>query len=184
MAEVIVLAADGFETVECLTVIDVLRRGGVDVALVSINDTPEVESSQKVAVSCDCTLDEADTASAEHLVLPGGKLGVANLRADERVCNLVREFMAEKQVDAICAAPSILAELGLLEGRHATCFPGFDADFPEGVFSGERTVVVDGNLITASGMALSLPFALAILEEIAGLEAVERVKEGVQLPEA
>ena len=184
MAEVAVLAADGFETVECLTVIDVLRRGGVDVALVSIKEGPEVQSSQKVAVTCDCTLDDFDFKDCGHLVLPGGKLGVANLRADDRVCALVREFMATRRIDAICAAPSILAELGLLEGRRATCFPGFDADFPEGVFAGERCVVVDGNLITASGMALSLPFALAILEEIAGPEAVERVKEGVQLPEA
>ena len=113
--------------------------------------------------------------------MPGGLPGATNLRADERVCELVREFAATKHVAAICAAPFILAELGVLEGHKATCFPGFEAAFPAGSFAGDRTVVVDGNVITASGMGQALPFALAILNDIAGEVAVEKVKDGIQL---
>lgn len=181
MPGVAILAADGFETIECLTVVDVLRRGGVHSALVSVMDTRDVVTSQQIPVTCDVTLDEVDFSNYDYLVLPGGMPGATNLRADERVCDLVREFAATKHVAAICAAPFILAELGVLEGHRATCFPGFEASFPEGCHAGERTVVVDGNIITASGMGQALPFALAILEDIAGEVAVEKVKDGIQL---
>ena len=181
MAGVAVLAADGFETIECLTVVDVLRRGGVHAALVSVMDTRDVVTSQQIPVTCDVTLDEIDFSDYDYLVLPGGLPGATNLRADDRVCELVREFAASKHVAAICAAPFILAELGVLEGHKATCFPGFDDAFPEGSFAGERTVVVDGNVITASGMGQALPFALAILNDIAGEVAVAKVRDGIQL---
>ena len=182
MAGVAVLAADGFETIECLTVVDVLRRGGVRCELVSIMDTRDVVTAQQIPLTCDCTFDEVDFSTFDYVVLPGGMPGTTNLRRDPRVCAVVREFAATKHVAAICAAPSILAELGLLEGRRATCFPGFDKDFPEGAFAGERTVVVDGNIITASGMGLALPFACAILGDIAGEVAVEKVCDSIQLP--
>ncbi len=115
------------------------------------------------------------------MVLPGGMPGTTNLQNDGRVCDVVREFAATKHVAAICAAPSILAHLGLLEGRRATCFPGFELDFPEGAYAGSKTVVVDGNIITASAMGQALPFALAVLEDIAGEVAVSKVREGIQL---
>ena len=181
MPAVAVLAADGFETIECLTVVDILRRGGVHAVLVSTMDSRDVVTSQQIPVTCDAMLDEIDFANYDYLVLPGGLPGATNLRADERVCNLVREFASTKHVAAICAAPSILAELGLLEGRRATCFPGFEGDFPEGSHAGSKTVVVDGNIITASAMGQALPFALALLGDIAGERAVEKVKDGIQL---
>lgn len=131
MAGVAVLAADGFETIECLTVVDVLRRGGVRTALVSIMDSRDVVTSQQIPVTCDAMLDEIDFSDYDYIVLPGGLPGATNLRANERVCELVREFAATKHVAAICAAPFILAELGVLEGHRATCFPGFDSNFPE-----------------------------------------------------
>ena len=174
MSGVAVLAADGFETIECLTVVDVLRRGGIHTALVSIMDTRDVVTSQQIPVTCDVTFDEVDFSEYDYVVLPGGLPGATNLRADERVCELVREFAATKHVAAICAAPFILAELGVLEGHKATCFPA-------GSFAGDRTVVVDGNVITASGMGQALPFALAILNDIAGEVAVQKVKDGIQL---
>ncbi len=93
---------------------------------------------------------------------------------------MVCEFAATKHVAAICAAPLILGELDLLEGRHATCFPGFEKSFPEGAYTGEK-VTQDGNIITASGMAQSLPFALELLRTLAGDKAVEKVAEGIQL---
>lgn len=181
MSAVAVLAADGFETIECLTAVDVLRRGGVRATLVSVMPTRDVVTAQQVSITCDSTLDEVDFSEYDYIVLPGGMPGTKNLRADERVCDLVREFALTKHVAAICAAPSILGELGLLVGRRATCFPGFETSFPEGTFAGEKTVVVDGNLITASAMGQALPFALAILGDIAGDAAVDKVRAGIQL---
>ena len=181
MPGVAVLCADGFETIECLTPVDVLRRGGVRATLVSVMDTCDVVTAQQIPLTCDCTFDEVDFSDYDYVMLPGGMPGTTNLRRDERVCDVVREFAASKHVAAICAAPSILGELGLLEGRRATCFPGFEGSFPEGAFAGERTVVVDGNLITASGMGQALPFALAILGDIAGDVAVEKVRDSIQM---
>ena len=162
MSAVAVLVADGFETIECLTIVDVLRRGGVRVALVSTMSTRDAISSQQIGIVCDYTLDEVDFDEYDYIVLPGGLPGTTNLRRNQRVCDLVSEFATTKHVAAICAAPSILGELGLLVGRRATCF-------------------VDGNIITASAMGQALPFALAVLEDIAGETAVAKVREGIQL---
>lgn len=181
MSAVVVLCADGFETIECLTTVDVLRRGGVRANLVSIMDTRDVVTAQQISITCDFTLDEIDLDEYDYLVLPGGMPGTTHLRRDERVCDAVREFATKKHVAAICAAPSILGELGLLVGRRATCFPGFEETFPAGTYAGGKTVVKDGNIITASAMGQALPFALAILEDIAGERAVEKVREGIQL---
>ena len=123
MPSVAVLAADGFETIECLTMVDVMRRGGVRATLVSIMPTREVVSSLQIPVTCDVLFDEIDFDEYDCVVLPGGLPGATNLRADQRVCNVVCDFAATKHVAAICAAPFILGELGLLEGRRATCFP-------------------------------------------------------------
>ena len=125
--------------------------------------------------------DEVDFSTYDYVVLPGGLPGATNLRADQRVCDLVTSFGKTKHVAAICAAPFILGELGVLEGHRATCFPGFEKSFPEGCYAGGKTVVVSGNVITASGMGQALPFALAVLEDIAGNTAVEKVKAGIQL---
>ena len=175
MPSVAVLAADGFETIECLTMVDVMRRGGVRATLVSIMPTREVVSSLQIPVTCDALFDEINFDEYDCVVLPGGLPGATNLRADQRVCDVVCEFAATKHVAAICAAPLILGELDLLEGRHATCFPGFEKSFPEGAYTGEK-VTQDGNIITASGMAQSLPFALELLRTLAGDKAVEKVE--------
>ena len=149
--------------------------------LVSIMATREAVSSQQVSITCDATLDEVDMSEYDYLVLPGGMPGTTNLGRDERVRDLVREFAATKHVAAICAAPSILGDLGLLIGRKATCFPGFDKSFPAGTYAGDKTVITDGNIITASAMGQALPFALTVLGDIAGERAVEKVREGIQL---
>ena len=180
MSSVAVLVADGFETIECLTTVDVLRRGGVRATLVSIMPTREVVSSLQIPVTCDALFDDIDFSEYDCIVLPGGLPGATNLRADPRVCDLVCEFATTKHVAAICAAPFVLGELGVLDGRRATCFPGFEKSFPDGVYTGEK-LTVDGNIITASGMAQSLPFALELLRTLAGETAVAKVGEGIQL---
>ncbi len=174
MSAVAVLVADGFETIECLTVVDVLRRGGVRVDLVSIMTTRDAVSSQQIDITCDYTMTEVDFAD-------GGMPGTLHLRQDPRVCDVVEEFATTKHVAAICAAPSILGDLGLLVGRRATCFPDFEGHLPAGTFAGKKTVITDGNIITASGMGQALPFALAILGDIAGEQAVAKVRESIQL---
>ena len=168
MSRIAILLADGFETIEALAPADVLRRGGQDVSLVSINDAPHVTTAHKIGVDCDATLGDYDFASCDLVVLPGGMPGTTNLRANERVCELAREFMASKKLGAICAAPSILAELGLLEGA-----------FPAGVRPEELGVYTDGNLVTASGPAFAVDFGLALLRKLAGDEVAQRVADGM-----
>ena len=174
-----VFLAEGFEEVEALTPVDILRRGGVTVKTVGIGGRT-VTGSHGIPVVCDIAEEYVIPDEIDMMVLPGGLPGATNLRADQRVCDVVCEFAATKHVAAICAAPFILGELDLLEGRHATCFPGFEKSFPEGAYTGEK-VTQDGNIITASGMAQSLPFALELLRTLAGDKAVEKVAEGIQL---
>ncbi len=182
MPGVAVLVADGFETIECLTTVDVLRRGGVKCATVSIMSTRDAVSSQQIPITCDYLFDEVDFDAYDYVMLPGGLPGATNLAADERVIKLVQRFAAEKHVAAICAAPAaVLAKAGVLDGHRATCFPSFTGQLPEGTYAGEKTVVVSGNIITASAMAQALPFALAILGDIAGERAVAKVRESIQL---
>ena len=186
MPSVAVLAADGFETIECLTMVDVMRRGGVRATLVSIMPTREVVSSLQIPVTCDALFDEINFDEYDCVVLPGGLPGTTHLgeslTVQEGLAYAVQENL---WVAAICAAPFILGELDLLEGRHATCFPGFEKSFPEGAYTGEK-VTQDGNIITASGMAQSLPFALELLRTLAGDKAVEKVAEGIEcdIPDA
>lgn len=160
MPSVAVLAADGFETIECLTMVDVMRRGGVRATLVSIMPTREVVSSLQIPVTCDALLDEINPGRVCLRRAPRRPARSHQpARADQRVCDVVCEFAATKHVAAICAAPFILGELDLPEGRHATCFPGLREELPEGAYTGDK-VTHDGNIITASGMAQSLPLRL------------------------
>lgn len=179
MARVAILLADGFETIEALAPADVLRRAGEDVSLVTINDEPHVTTAHGIGIDCDATIDTFDFSACELVVLPGGMPGTTNLRANERVCELTREFVADRKLGAICAAPSILAELGLLEGCVATCYPGCEGAFPEGVRPDELGVYTDGNLVTASGPGFAVDFGLALLALLEGRQAADDVAAGM-----
>ena len=177
---VAVMLGEGFEPVEALTPVDVLRRAGVCVTTVSVMPGREVVSAHGVPVVADTQVDAADLAVFDALVLPGGSVGYKNLSA----CEPLREALVEQDAEgrlvaAICAAPMLLAQLGLLDGRRATCYPGCEDVFPAGAYQAEADVVRDGNLITASGPAKSLPFALAVLEALAGSEAALSVARGM-----
>ncbi len=161
---VAVLFAEGFETIEALTPCDILRRGGVDVRLVSTGSGKTVKSSHGIPVVCDITLDQLDPGLVDMFILPGGMPGSNNLYADERVRALVRSHALEgKPTAAICAAPYILGQLGLLQGKRATCYPGFE-DRLTGASVVSASVVRDGNILTANGAGAALDFSLAALE--------------------
>lgn len=180
MAKVAVLVADGFETAEALTTVDVLRRAGVKTRLVSAMGTAHVITAQQVQVTADETLDTFNPSDAVCYVVPGGTPGVRRLAANPRVRELLVSAMADPKVTvgAICAGPSLLAELGLLEGRRATAFPGCEGSFPAGSFVDEP-VVLDGDLVTGRSMSCALPFALALVERVAGPDAVRKVRAGI-----
>ena len=181
MAKVYVFLADGFEDVEALIPIDVLRRGGVEVVTVSTTDFPLVESAHGVAIEADLQFEQCDFADADLLMLPGGMPGAANLFAHEGVCKAVcDQAAAGKKVSAICAAPAVvLAPLGLLEGKRATCYPGFEQALEGSTYTGDL-VTVDGNITTAEGPAAAFPYAYELLSQLVNKQVSDQVAEGMR----
>ena len=176
---VYVLLAEGFEEVEALTPVDLLRRAGVEAKLVGVTGAL-VHGSHGIGVETDLPIDQVDWAQADMVVLPGGMPGTTNLYADKRVTDAVRAcYDAGKYVAAICAAPSvILGGMGLLKGRKATCYPGME-DGMKGATSLERTCVVDGHIITACGVGGALDFGCALVSALCGEEQARRIAAAV-----
>lgn len=183
---VAVFFAEGFEEVEAISVVDILFRAGIPCDMVSITGELNVTSSREVTVVCNRSIaDEGfDFDEYDMLVLPGGIPGMPNLRDCAPLCNALARFAeAGRGVAAICASPSILAELGILRGRRATANPGFQdvcAEHGAEVLPGERAVR-DGNVITSQGMATATYFALEIVDYYLGKDAVDDVCEGIVL---
>ena len=172
--------ANGFEEIEGLTALDVLRRAGEEIMTVGVG-SEKIVGSHKVPVICDTTVDKIEkTDDLKAVILPGGMPGTLNLEADKTVQEYI-DFANEKGVlvCAICAAPSILGHKGLLQGKKAVCFPGFEKDLA-GADICENGVVRDGNIITAKGMGVSLEFGLEILAVLQGKEKADAVKAAVQ----
>lgn len=164
-----IMLADGFEPVEAIGPADVLRRGGVAVDLVSAMGRKEVLAAQGVTVSADTLVEDVRLDVYDIVIVPGGSVGVENLAKCEALAEDLRQRMADdRPVASICAGPTILADLGLLEGREAVCYPGCQTNFPEGVYQAGSDVAVDGNLITATGPAVALVFGIAILNALMG----------------
>lgn len=183
---VAVFVAPGLEEIEGLTVVDLLFRAGIPCDTVAITPERTVTSSHEVTIVCKRSLLDEDFSFDDYdmLVLPGGIPGTPNLRACAPLCEeLAARAAAGRPLAAICAAPSILAELGLLEGRRATSNPGFQHVLAErgAVLLADEPVVVDANLITSQGAGTAMLFALEIVRHYLGDEAVERVREGVVL---
>ena len=180
MSKAIVFMADGMEMCECLITVDILRRAGGDVTTASVMGRMSIESSHKVMIHADALAEDVDFASADMLVLPGGTVGTANLASKEIVKEQCMAFAgnSNKYLAAICAAPAILADLGLLEGRRATCHPGVEEDMAGAVLS-HAYVAVDHNIITGKAMAATTEFALKLAELLQGREAAERVAMGI-----
>lgn len=183
MAKVYVFLADGFEDVEALIPIDVLRRGGVEVVTVSTTDFPLVESAHGVNIEADLQFEQCDFSDADLLMLPGGMPGAANLYSHEGVCKAVcDQAAAGKKIAAICAAPAVvLAQLGLLEGKKATCYPGFEQVLKDAgaQYTGDL-VTVDGNITTGEGPAAAFPYAYELLSQLVNKEVSDQIAEGMR----
>ncbi len=178
-----IMLGDGFEPVEAVAPLDALRRGGVQVTTVSVMGRKDVTAAQDVPVIADALVEDADLDGFDVVIVPGGSVGVENLGKCAKLGEaLKRRMAAGKMVASICAGPTVLAELGLLEGRRATCYPGCETVFPAGVYVKDK-VVVDENLITSEGPGTALDFGIAVLRAVAGDAAADRVAAGMLLGE-
>ena len=165
--------ADGCEEIEALTVVDLLRRAGIPIDMVSINAQPKVRGSHDIVFETDTTAAETDWSAYDGVILPGGMPGTRYLKENAYVRKAVQEyFRAGKLVAAICAAPTVLADCGILKGRNATCFPGLETELTGANFRTE-TVVKDGNLITSRGMGTAIAFGLAIVAYVQGQDSAD-----------
>ena len=183
MAKVYVFLADGFEDIEALIPVDVLRRGGVEVVTVSATDLPLVQSAHGVNIEADVLFEQADFGDADLLMLPGGMPGASNLFEHEGVRRAVsNQAAAGRKVAAICAAPAVvLAQMGLLQGRQATCYPGFEQTLEaNGATYTADLVTVDGNITTAEGPAAAFPYAYELLEQLVSPETAQQVAVGMR----
>ncbi len=179
MSRVCVFFADGFEEIEGLTVVDILRRAGVETEMVSVMGRKEIQGAHGIKVEADSLFEETDAAGADMLVLPGGMPGTLNLKAHEGLQELLRSFdRQEKYIAAICAAPSVLAEMGILKGRKACSYPSFE-DKLEGAQVVREPAVTDGHITTGRGMGTAIPFALRLTALLAGEERAEEVRESI-----
>jgi 4-methyl-5(b-hydroxyethyl)-thiazole monophosphate biosynthesis len=181
MAKVYVFLADGFEDVEALIPIDVLRRGGVEVVTISTTLFPMVESAHGVNIEADLQFDQADYSDADLLMLPGGMPGASNLFAHEGVREaLMAQFKAGKKIAAICASPAVvLAPLGILDGKKATCYPGFESALEKATYTGDL-VTVDGNITTGEGPAAAFPYAYELLSQLVDKATSDQIAEGMR----
>lgn len=176
-----IFLADGFEEIEAVTPIDVLRRAGLEVITVSVSDSLRVTGAHSVPFMADTLIaDLPADAPAQWLICPGGMPGATNLAACDKLTSMLRrQFEAGGNIAAICAAPAVvLAPLGILDGREATCYPGFEQMCPDAIMKNQRVVALPG-LITANGPSSALPFALAIAEATVGADKAREVAQGM-----
>lgn len=174
--------ATGFEEIEALATVDVLRRANIDVCVVAVGDTTIVRGAHNIAVDADTTIADANLADADWLILPGGLPGADNLLASDTLAEALKAHHSKGgRIAAICASPGVvLAPLEIVKNKQATAYPGFEDKLIEGgaTPTGQR-VTVDGNVVTANGPASAVPFALKIAELTVGPESAEKVANGM-----
>ncbi|MCI8338433.1 MAG: DJ-1/PfpI family protein [Lachnospiraceae bacterium] len=179
MAQALIFLAPGYEEVEMLTVVDLLRRSHISIDMVSITDSLEVTSSHNVTIKADKLFRDADFDEADMIILPGGIPGTPNLLAYQPLTDKIKEFASQKKwLSAVCAAPTIYDELKLFEGRKATCYPTFAEKLTDAVYV-KQPVVVDDIFITSRGAGTTIEFAAAIVERFAGKDTAKEVLEAI-----
>lgn len=170
MKNVVVPLAEGFEEIEAVTIIDILRRSGVKVTTCSIGESILVNGSHFISLEADQPIANIDFESQDMIILPGGMPGAMNLNHNERLRSAIREFnKKQKYLGAICAAPLVLGQLGILKDREATCFPGFEK-YLEGAEIIKEGVVFDEHVLTGKGVAYAISFSLKAVEILLGKE--------------
>lgn len=179
-----IMLADGFEETEAMGTWDALQRGGVEAIFVSINDTLDVEGAHGLEFSADTTIDAIGDELADAIVLPGGGMGAENLQASEKVSQLLRKHHeANRVIGAICAAPKVLGALGLLQGKKATAYPGFEK-FLTGAMPQQAAVVTDGQIVTGRGPAYAFHFGVGLLSLLVGIDTAREVAQGLLITES
>lgn len=183
MKRVLVPLAEGFEEVEAVTVVDLLRRANVDVRTAALAGR-RVTGSHGIVLEADLELDGVRAADYDMIVLPGGMPGADHLKKDPRVVGLLKEFASTgRYAAAICAAPGVLAHAGLLDGREATSYPGFlGRDSAPGIRLSDAPVVIDGKVVTSRGPGTAIDFALALIALLEGQAAADGVGSRLQRP--
>lgn len=177
--KVYVMLADGFEEIEALSVVDVLRRGEVETVMVSIKSDKIILSSHNIPVVADITIEELKIMSEDMIVIPGGKKGVQKLSESKVLQDLLLKHQEQKGLlAAICAGPTIPGKMGFYKGINATCYPGCEDDL-EGAIISKDDVVIDKNFITSQGPATSLAFAFALLSLAKGETASKEIQKGM-----
>ena len=179
MARIALMFANGTEEVEALTVVDLVRRAGIDCSIVSVTGKREALSSHNVLITADETIEEHDFSKDDMLVFPGGMPGTNNVEAHPLVQKAIKEAAAaDKYLAAICAAPKILAHAGLLKGRKAGIYPGMEAEL-EGSKVSYDSVSVDGKFITSRGLGTAIDFGLKIIETLTDKETADKIAKAV-----
>jgi len=174
-----VICADGQEEVEALTVVDMLRRAGIETDIVSAQNRGRIDGSHHIEIITDVDIRDCDWKEYDAIVIPGGLRGVENLRNNVTLINKTQDFFENKKlVAAICAGPTILGKAGILRGIRATCYPGMDKELGGADYTDEK-VVVDKNVITGRSMGSAIDFALAIIEYLTDKETSDKVAGGI-----
>lgn len=179
MAEVLFFMADGFEETEGITAVDLIRRAGISVEMVAVEDRLLVTGAHGITVKADKLFQEAGFSDCRMLVLPGGMPGTRNLLAHGGLAEKIKEFNSKgKMLAAICAAPIVLGAAGVLDNRRVTCFPGFENQLGGGIFT-EEPVVCDENIITSRGVGTAIEFALRIIAYFKGEREADAIRASV-----
>lgn len=178
---ILLFLAEGFEEIEAVAPIDVFRRAGIDVTTVSVSDKLTVTGAHGIGVNADVIFEKADLSGDFLIYLPGGMPGTTNLDNHTGLKNLIEKQAAKgATIAAICAAPSILGKMGLLKEKEAICYPGFESFLTDAKIS-SSTIVKSGNILTAKGPGVAIPFALKIVEELKGKDTAQQVANGMIL---
>ncbi len=176
MKKVAIILAEGFEEIEAVAVIDILRRAGVDLLIAGLSKEP-VSSARNVRIIPDVSIDELDPQDLDMVILPGGMGGVERLKGDPRVERLIKEVRQKgRYVSAICAAPTALAKFGLLEGKKATVYPSLKEEIKP-AFYVDESVVEDDRIITSQGPGTAFLFGLKLVEKLLGKEKAQEVAQ-------
>lgn len=175
-----VLLADGFEEIEAITIVDILRRAQIDTTTIFTGTNP-VKGSHNIEVIADRFIGDVEPSEFTFIAIPGGMPGSKNLKEDDRVISLIKNiYSSGGYISAICAAPIVLGKAGILKGKKSTCYPGFEGELHGAEYISEP-VIADGRVITGKGAGCAIPFSLKLVEIISGKDAVKELKERMQV---